>query len=125
MLEELRRALEAMTPPVESREEKPTDPFPVISKTIGYLENNQPRMDDPRYRQQGLAIMAGLVESLIKQFNRRVKGTEKFWNPTQAETILQLRAAYLCEDERLTKHLKKRPISAFRSYKTTKRKKAG
>jgi hypothetical protein len=125
VLEELRRALEAMTPPSESREEKPSDPYHVVSKTIGYLENNQPRMDYPRYRRQGLPIMSGSVESLIKQFNRRVKGTEKFWNEPQAETILQLRAAQLSDDDRLAEHLKTRPISAFRSYKTTKRKKAG
>jgi hypothetical protein len=125
VLEDLRRALEMMTPPLESREEKPTDPYHVVSKTIGYLEKNQPRMDYPRYRRQGLPIMSGLVESLIKQFNRRVKGTEKFWKETQAETILQLRAAQLSEDGRLAEHLKERPISAFRSYKTTKRKKAG
>jgi hypothetical protein len=65
------------------------------------------------------------VESLIKQINRRVKGTEKFWNPTSAEMILQLRAAYLSDDERLAKHLKSRPISPFRRYKATKRRKAG
>ena len=82
-----RWALEGMTPPAESREEKPTDPYHVVSKTIGYLEKNQPRMDYPCYRRQGLPIISGLVESLIKQFNRRVKGTEKFWNETQAETI--------------------------------------
>ena len=82
-----------MTPPTESREEKPTDPYYVIAKTIGYLEHNQSRMDYPRYRQLGLPIMSGLVESLVKQFNRRIKGTEKFWNEPQAETILQLRGA--------------------------------
>jgi hypothetical protein len=89
------------------------------------LENNQPRMDYPCYRRQGLPIITGLVESLIKQFNRRVKGTEKFWNETQAETILQLRAAQLSEDDRLAEHLKTRPISPFRQYKATKRRKAG
>ena len=66
-----------------------------------------------------------MVESLVKQFNRRVKGTEKFWNPAKAESILQLRAAYLCEDDRLAKHFRARPISPFRSYETTKRRKAG
>ena len=59
------------------------------------------------------------MESLIKQFNRRVKGTEKFWNQDQAEMILQLRAAELSEADRLAKHLKSRPISPFRTYKTT------
>ena len=114
-----------MPPPQEGQEAKPTDPYEVIRLTIGYLANNQTRMDYPRYRQAGLPTCSGMVESLVKQFNRRVKGTEKFWNPTQAETILQLRAAYLCEDERLAKHLRTRPISPFRPYKTTKRRKAG
>ena len=125
VLEELRGALAGMTAPAESREDKPTDPFYVISKTIVYFEHNQPRMDYPRYRQQGLPVCSGLVESLIKQFNRRVKRTEKFWNEDQAETILQLRAVQLSEDGRLSEHLKKRPISPYRHYKSTKRRKTG
>jgi hypothetical protein len=122
--DELRTILEAMPPP-EDDEPKPTDPCEVIRLTIGYLSHNQSRMDYPRYRRAGLPTCSGLVESLVKQFNRRVKGTEKFWKPTQAETILQLRAAYLSQDERLAKHLKDRPVSAFRRYQTTKRRKAG
>ena len=125
VLGELRLALEAIPRPRESREEKPLDPYYVVSKTIGYLEHNEPRMDYPRYRREGLPIMSGRVESLIKQFNRRVKGTEKSWNEDKAEMILQLRAAQLSEDDRLSKHLKNRPTSPFRSYKTTKRRKAG
>ncbi len=117
--------LKAMPPPEDLEGLKPTDPYEVIRLTIGYLTHNEPRMDYPRYRRAGLPTCSGLVESLVKQFNRRVKGTEKFWNPTQAETILQLRAAYLCEDERLTRHLKTRPMSAYRPYKNTKRRKAG
>jgi hypothetical protein len=65
------------------------------------------------------------VESLVKQFHRRVKGSEKFWNPSQAETILHLRAAYFSEDDRLSKHWKESRIDAFRRYNNTKRKKAG
>jgi hypothetical protein len=125
VLEELRAVLGTMATPTEGQEAKPTDPDEIIRVTIGYLANNQGRMDYPRYRQAGLPTCSGLVESLIKQFNRRVKGTEKFWNPTRAETILQLRAAYLSEDERLAKHRKSRPISPFRRYKATKRRKAG
>ena len=125
ILDELCRTLAGMPEPAESREEKPTDPYHVIAKTIGYLEHNQSRMDYSRYRREGLPIMSGRVESLMKQFNRRVKGTEKFWDEDQAERILQLRAAQLSEDDRLAKHLKNRPTSPFRSYKTTKRRKAG
>src|SRR5437588_851042 len=83
----LRAALEEIPPPPEGQESKPTDPYEVVRVTIGFLTNNQPRMDYPRYRRAGLPTCSGLVESLVKQFNRRVKGSEKFWNPTQAETI--------------------------------------
>jgi hypothetical protein len=125
VLDELRVIHETMPPPEDLDGLKSTEPYEVIRLTIGYLTNNEPRMDYPRYRRAGLPTCSSLVESLVKQFNRRVKGTEKFWNPSQAETILQLRAAYLCEDERLAKHLKTRPISAHRPYHTTKRRKAG
>jgi hypothetical protein len=125
VLEELCAVHATMAVPPEGQEAKPTDPYEIIRVTIGYLANNQGRMDYPRYRQAGLPTCSGLVESLIKQFNRRVKGTEKFWTPARAETILQLRAAYLSEDERLTKHMKSRPIGPFRRYQTTKRRKAG
>jgi hypothetical protein len=125
VLEELGTASERMALPTEAEDDKTTDPYQVITRTIGYLENNRGRMDYPRYRCAGLPISSALVESLIKQFNRRVKGTEKFWNETQAETILQLRAAHLSEDDRLPEHLKKRPISPFRTYETAKRRKSG
>ena len=50
----------------------------------------------PEYRRQGLPVSSSLVESLIKEMNFRVKGTEKFWNrPEGAENILQIRAAAL------------------------------
>jgi hypothetical protein len=35
---------------------------------------------------------------VIKQWNRRVKGSEKFWLEQGGEGILQVRAAYLSED---------------------------
>jgi hypothetical protein len=125
VLNELRAIHEGMPPPETPEELKPTDPYEVIRLTIGYLTHNESRMDYPRYRCAGLPTCSGLVESLVKQFNRRVKGTEKFWNPSQAETILQLRAAFLCEDETLNRHLKNRPISAYRNYNTTTKRKAG
>jgi hypothetical protein len=125
VIEQLTTIQATMPPPPEGHEAKPTDPHEVIRLTIGYLTHNQTRMDYPRYRREGLPTCSGLVESLVKQFNRRVKGTEKFWYPTHAETILQLRAAYLSDDERLSKHLKNHPVSPYRRYQTTKRRKAG
>lgn len=68
------------------------------------------RMDYPHYRRQGLPITSAPMESLIKQINHRVKGTEMFWNdPAGAEVILQPRAAHLCEDGRLHDDLNTRP----------------
>jgi hypothetical protein len=125
VLEQLQTVFDKMPAKPEDQEVKPTDPYEVIRVTIGYLTNNQARMDYPRYRREGLPTCSGMVESMVKQFNRRVKGTEKCWNPTEAETILQLRAAFLCEDDRLTKHLRNRPISSCRPYQTAKRRKTG
>jgi hypothetical protein len=79
-----------------------------------YLRNNERRMDYPRYRREGLPITSSPMESLIKQINHRVKGTEMFWNdPEGAEAILQIRAASLSDDGRLTDHLLHRPGSPF------------
>lgn len=74
-----------------------------------YVENNRERMDYPRYRQMGLPVSSSLVESLVKQINHRVKGTEQFWNDGGLEAILQVRAAYLSEDDRAEKFHERRP----------------
>jgi hypothetical protein len=94
------------------------DPRKILAEELGYLERNQGRMDYPSYRQGGLPWTSSHVESTVKLFNRRVKGSEKFWGGTGAETILQLRAAFLSEDDRLERHLKTQPCSPFRTYKT-------
>jgi len=75
-----------------------------------YLRNNRSRMDYPHYRRLGLPVTSALMESLVKEVNYRVKGTEMFWNdPEGAEAILQVRAAALCDDDRLTRYLSTRP----------------
>ena len=76
------------------------DPRRALTKTQTYLLNNTDKMDYPRYRRLGLPVSSAPVESVIKQFNRRVKGTEKFWRPKAAESVLQIRAAQLCADGR-------------------------
>ena len=76
------------------------DPRRVAAEAVGYVENNRGRMDYPRYRRLGLPISSAAVESTIKQTNRRIKGTEKFWLEGGAEAVLQLRAAHLSEDGR-------------------------
>lgn len=79
-----------------------------------YLTNNLSRMHYPDYRRAGLPVTSALMESLVKEVNYRVKGTEMFWNdPAGAEAILQIRAAALSEDDRLARYLATRPGSPF------------
>ena len=81
-----------------------------LTDAIRYLTNNQERMDYPRYRRLCLPVTSAPMESLIKQMNLRVKGTEMFWDdPDGAEAILHLRAATLSEDNRLNDYLSQRP----------------
>lgn len=90
------------------------DPRRLVAKTITYLEHNEPRMDYPAYRRQGMPVTTAWMESLVKEINYRAKGTEMFWNdPEGAEAILQVRAAALCDDNRLVQHLKTRPGYPF------------
>jgi len=96
------------------------DPRRIVARVLGYLGDNRERMDYPRYRREGLPWTTSHVESTVKVFNRRVKGSEKFWSEAGAEAILQLRAAFLSEDGRLDRHLRERPSSPFRNYKARK-----
>jgi hypothetical protein len=90
------------------------DPLRPLLDAARYFTNNRERMDYPRYRREGLPITSSPMESLIKQINHRVKGTEMFWlQPAGAEAILQIRAASLSEDGRLQDHLRHRPGCAF------------
>ena len=69
----------------------------------------------PRYRQAGLPVTSSLVESLVGEFNDRVKGTNQYWDrPDGAETILQVRAAVLSDDARLARHFENRPGNPYR-----------
>ena len=72
-----------------------------MAETLTYLRNNKDRMRYDEYRKAGLPITSSHMESTVKMFNRRVKGTEKFWSEEGAEEILQLRADYLSETEPL------------------------
>jgi hypothetical protein len=107
VLATLRDALAQLPAEEEDRRE-------TVAVTLTYLANNQSRMDYPRYRQEGLPVSSAVIESLIKEINYRVKGTEKFWNDDQrGEAILYVRAALLCHDDRLGHHLRSRHGSPY------------
>jgi hypothetical protein len=82
------------SPPPECAE---SDPRKLVFEAWRYLRNNADRMRYDNYRRRGLPIMTSAVESVIKQINRRVKGSEQFWSEPGAEAILQLRADDLSE----------------------------
>jgi hypothetical protein len=91
-----------------------TDPRKVLADAVGYFQNNVSRMDYPAYRREGLPTTSAHMESFVKEINARVKGTEKFWNDgASGEAILQIRAAALCEDDRLSNFLQSRPGHPF------------
>ncbi len=91
-----------------------TDPRKLFAEAIGYFENNAARMDYPKYRREGLPTTSAHMESFVKELNARVKGTEKFWNDgASGEAILQIRAAALCDDDRLSNFLRHRPGHPF------------
>lgn len=92
-----------------------TDPRRVLAAALSYLRNNRERMDYPRYRREGLPTTSSLAESLVGEFNARVKGKQKFWNrPEGAEAVLQVRAALLSEDGRLERYFAGRSGSPYR-----------
>jgi hypothetical protein len=118
VLKELRGWQERLGPILPQEKPPGSDARVVVGKAVTHLHNNQARMDYARYRRLGLPVTSSAVASLIKEFNYRVKGAEKFWNrPEGTERILQVRAAVLSEDDRLSKHVKNRPGNPQRRYR--------
>jgi len=81
-------------PPADA---SPSDPRQRVDRALTYYEYHQSRMDYPKYRRLGLPLTSSHIESTIKQINRRVKGSEKFWLRSTSEAVLQLRADYLSD----------------------------
>jgi hypothetical protein len=91
-----------------------------VADALRYLKNQKSRMRYDEYRRQGLPITSSHIESTIKQINRRVKGSEKFWSGGGAESLLQLAADYLSETDPLATFWRERPTLATgqRHYQT-------
>ncbi len=121
MLPELLEWLESHgLEPGQTLDEK--HPHKAVHDAHRYLRNNASRMDYARYRQQGLPVTSAPMESLVKQMNLRVKGTEMFWNDSTkgGESILQIRSAALSDDGRLDTYLAHRPGCPFVRRTSTK-----
>jgi hypothetical protein len=103
------------------QDESEESPRSKVADTLRYLENQKSRMHYDQYRRAGLPITSSHIESTIKQINRRVKGSEKFWSEGGAEALLQLAADYLSETNPLATFWRERPGRATgqRHYQTS------
>jgi len=97
-----------------------TAPSAIVAKSLGYLRNQRSRMDYPEYRKQGLPITSTYVESTVKQINRRMKGTEKFWSHG-VEPMLTLVADHLSDTPTLARFWRNRPqrLTGSRRHQST------
>jgi hypothetical protein len=102
-----------------TKETSKTAPSAIVAASLGYLRNQRSRMDYPEYRKQGLPITSTYVESTVKQINRRMKGTEKFWSQG-AEPMLTLVADHLSDTPTLARFWRNRPqrLTGSRDYKS-------
>jgi hypothetical protein len=87
----------------------PEHPRRVLANNVGYFQTHRRHMDYPTYRRKGWPIGSGVTESGVKQFNKRVKGTEQFWSLPGVEAILSLRAMWLSQDQRWERYWNNRP----------------
>src|SRR5262249_40601470 len=74
---QMERYQEGTGPPPPGEDVPATDPRRLLAEALSYLRNNTERMDYPRYRREGLPTTSSLVESLVGEFNARVKGKQK------------------------------------------------
>ena len=80
-----------------------------LANNVAYFTTHQEHMNYPEYRRRGWPIGSGETEAAVKQFNKRVKGTEQFWSAAGVEAILALRGLWLSQDSRWERYWENRP----------------
>lgn len=98
LIEPLKRESARMGEPL--KEDAADHPRRVLQRNVGYFAKHAEHMKYPQYRRRGWPIGSGTVESGMKQLNKRMKGTDQFWNTEGAESILALRGQWLSQDGR-------------------------
>ena len=73
------------------------DPREIVRRARVYYRNHRGRMNYPEYRRKGYPLTSSIMESTVKQINRRVKGSEKFWSTSGGESLLRLRGDYISD----------------------------
>jgi hypothetical protein len=69
-----------------------------FAKFATYFERHQRRMQYLEFREEGLPIGSGTVESGVKQFKQRLSGTGMRWHPNNLQRMLVIRASSLGHD---------------------------
>ena len=107
VIEALRAESERLGPPQKA--DGPQHPRRILAQNVGYFSKHSEHMRYPEYRAKGWPIGSGVTEAAVKQFNKRVKGTEQFWLRERVEPILMLRALWVSQDQRWDKYWANRP----------------
>ena len=89
--------------PEKGKKRNPDNPKVKLDNFIKHLSNNKKRLRYKKFRDMKYPIGSGSVESAVKLFGKRIKGTEKQWNEEGAESILHLYAFLLSRDDRWDK----------------------
>jgi hypothetical protein len=98
VIAELSAAAAKLGVPTES--DTAASPRKVLATNVAYFTTHQTHMNYPEYRRRGWPIGSGETEAAVKQFNKRIKGTEQFWSTDGVEAILALRSLWLSQDQR-------------------------
>ena len=93
----------------QRKADSPQDPRRVLDQNVGYFTKHKRHMDYPEFRRKGWPIGSGVTEAAVKQCNKRVKGTEQFWNERGVEDVLALRTTWISQDERWERYWPNRP----------------
>jgi hypothetical protein len=73
----------------------PGDPLAAVDNLLGYYQTNARRMDYPAYKDAGLPIGSGTVESSNRHvLQKRMKLAGQHWTEPGAQRMAQLRATY-------------------------------
>lgn len=104
-------ALEAESQRLGEPQERdgPAHPRRVLKQNVGYFRRHKEHMNYPLYRSRGWPIGSGVTEAAVKQFNKRIKGTEQFWEESGVEAIMCLRALWVSQDDRWDRYWNNRP----------------
>ena len=107
VIAELSAKAQELGPPGEA--DAAGSPRRVLATNVAYFTTHQGHMNYPEYRRRGWPIGSGETEAAVKQFNKRIKGTEQFWSTDGVEAILGLRGLWLSQDDRWSRYWENRP----------------